>query len=290
MKITLITNLNNGSENERLNGEAKTLGHELTIIKPEDITISVKNNRLHYPEVCDTQPNAVILRGILHSIRKTAALVDHMRKDGFMVFDNNLTQMQYSIDKVSDLTKLALKNIPLPDTRYSTTYDKFRQMANDIGYPVIVKPINTGKGIGVTKINDEKDLDEYIKERKGNNLHAKTLIIQEFIPYIHDLRILVIGEHTFTMRRVPSEGEFRANYSLGGSVELYEPSQETKELAIKALNSINMSIGGVDVLITQDGRQFILEVNHSPGFEGMEKATNQNIAKIFLQHAIQNAH
>jgi len=289
MPITLITNLDNGGENGRLRQEAAKLGHQLTLVKPEDISVSIEGNILHYPEICDTQPDVVILRGVLRSIRKVIALVDHMRKDGIKVFDNNLTKMPYSIDKVSDLTKLALRGIPLPDTRYCADYAKFAQMAASIGYPVIVKPINTGKGIGITKIGNKEELDNYIRERKEAGLHAKMLIIQEFIPYTHDLRILTIGQNTFTMRRVPGEGEFRANYSLGGSVELFEPSQETKDLAVKALNSINMSIGGVDVLITKDGRQYILEVNHSPGFEGMEKATGQNIAKIFLEHAIQSA-
>lgn len=289
MKIVLITNLNNGSENDRLTQEALKLGHEISFVKPEDITISIIDNRLHYPEICDLQPDIVVLRGILHSIRKVVSLVEHMRKDGIKVFDNNLTQMQYSIDKVSDLTKLALKNIPLVNSEYSTQYDQFPTMAAAIGYPFIIKPVNTGKGIGVTKIENKNQLQAYIKDRKANNWHAKTLLMQQFIPYEHDLRILVIGNHTFTMRRVPAKGEFRANYSLGGAVELFEPKKQTKTLAIKALNSINMSIGGVDILITKDSHEYILEVNHSPGFEGMEKATDQNIAKIFLTHAIKEA-
>lgn len=289
MKITLITNLDNGTENARLTNEAALLGHELVIIKPEDITISIQDNHLHYPEVCDQKPDVVILRGVLHSIRRVAALVEHMRKDGIKVFDNNLQEMQYSIDKISDLTKLALNNILLPNTEHSTSYEKFPAMADLIGYPIIVKPINTGKGLGISKINNQDELITYIKSRKTENLHAKTLIIQQFIPYKFDLRILVIGDNTFTMRRIPSKGEFRANYSLGGQVEPFEPSNETKTLAIKALNSINMSVGGVDVLITEQGKEYILEVNHSPGFEGMEKATSQNIAKIFLEHAISNA-
>ncbi len=289
MKITLITNLNNGSENQRLLDEAVKLGHHLTIIRPEDITISIKNGELHYPEVCDTLPDVVILRGILMSIKKTIALIEHMRKDNIKVFDNNLGEMQYSIDKVSDLAKLALAKMPLPDTEYANSYEKFVQMAKVIGYPVIVKPINTGKGIGVTKIESQKQLEQYVRTRQKGDLKAKQLIIQQYIPYEYDLRILVIGENTFTMRRIPGEGEFRANYSLGGRVELYSPSKETETLAIQALNSINMSVGGVDVLITKDNKQYILEVNHSPGFEGMEKATGQNIAQIFLTHAITHA-
>jgi len=91
------------------------------------------------------------------------------------------------------------------------------------------------------------------------------------------------------MERIPRPGDFRANFSLGGSVELFEPSNETIALAKKALQATGMSVGGVDVLITEDGRQYILEVNHNPGFEGMELATKENIAKIYLEHAIKEA-
>jgi len=91
------------------------------------------------------------------------------------------------------------------------------------------------------------------------------------------------------MRRIPAKNEFRANFSLGGSVELFDPQPKTIKLAHQALKAVDMTIAGVDVLITQDNKQYILEVNHTAGFVGMEKATGKNIAKIWLEHAIKTA-
>jgi RimK family alpha-L-glutamate ligase len=289
MNITLITSLKEGSENSRLIEEAEKLGHNLTIVNPATITVSIQNNELEFPEITATNPDVVILRGVLHAIKKTVAIIDHLRLRGVRIFDNNLSQMQYSINKISDLSKLALRNISLPNNRISPLYEHFPNLAEEIGYPVIIKPINTGKGLGIFKINNKEELDKFILDKKELETPAKNLIIQQFIPYVHDLRILVIGHHTFCMKRIPQEGEFRANYSLGGNVELFNLSESTQETAIDALESIDMSVAGVDILITENGKEYILEVNHSPGFEGMEKATGENIAKIFLEHAITHA-
>jgi RimK family alpha-L-glutamate ligase len=289
MNITLITSIKEGSENHRLQEEATNLGHTLTIVDPTTITVSIQDNQLHYPEISQTNPDIVILRGVLHAIKKTVAIIEHLRLEGVRVFDNNLSQMQYSINKISDLSKLALRGISLPNTRLSPYFDHFPKLATEIGYPVIIKPINTGKGLGISKVSNPEELKTLIEDRKSNQFPAKNLIIQQFIPYIHDLRILVIGHHTFCMERTPQEGEFRANYSLGGTVKPFDLSETTRENAIDALESIDMSVAGVDILITENGQEYILEVNHSPGFEGMEKAINQNIAKTFLEHALSHA-
>jgi gamma-F420-2:alpha-L-glutamate ligase len=124
---------------------------------------------------------------------------------------------------------------------------------------------------------------------KEQGKQAKNYILQEYIPYVFDIRALIIGDRVYAMRRIPGEGEFRANFSLGGAVELFDLDREGHELAVKALSAINMSVGGVDILITKDDKRYILEVNHNAGFTGMEKATGENIGRVFLKHAIANA-
>jgi len=289
MNITLITSFKGDSENIRLMEEAEKLGSKLTIIDPATLSVKIQNNKLDYPEITATNPQLIIFRGVLHAIKKAVTLIDYYHQRGTRVFDNNLSQMQYSINKISDLSKLALKNVPLPNTRLNPFYENFPHLATEIGYPVIIKPINTGKGLGIVKIDNEKQLIQFIKEKESLNFPARNLLIQKFIPYTHDLRILAIGEQTFCMERASETGDFRANYSLGGSVKIFNPSEKTRQTAIDALRSINTSVAGVDILITEDNREYVLEVNHSPGFEGMEKATGQNIAKIFLEHAISRA-
>ena len=154
---------------------------------------------------------------------------------------------------------------------------------------MIVKPIRTGKGKEVEKIEHPTQLTQFIRQAEKNGYPASRYLIQEFVPYEKDLRILIIGEHVYAMRRFPKKGDFRANFSLGGAVELIKLDQETKELAKKALHHIGLSVGGVDILITPEGKRYLLEVNHNPGIEGIESATGENIAKTYLLHAIKSA-
>ncbi len=93
----------------------------------------------------------------------------------------------------------------------------------------------------------------------------------------------------YCMRRIPKTGDFRANFSLGGSVELFPITPEIEELSKRAIKSIGLSIAGVDVLIDKDNKLYILEVNHTPGMIGMEEATGENISKIYLEYAIAHA-
>jgi len=82
---------------------------------------------------------------------------------------------------------------------------------------------------------------------------------------------------------------FGLNFSRGGSVELFDLDEEGKKLALDALHVVNMTVGGVDILIGKDDNRYVLEVNHIAGFVGMEKATNKNIGKLFVEHTIKEA-
>lgn len=288
MKITLLTNFS-AIENDRLETEAHALGHDFTAFNPHGNNPIIQDGQLTITGLTDQDSDLVIARGILSAIKEIVAILKHLRETGTKVFDNNLIDLSYSINKVTDLMKLALAGVAVPNTRHSHDYNHFVSLAGELSYPIIIKPTSTGKGVGVTKIEDETALFAFTGQAIKEARPAKRFIIQEFIPYVHDLRLLIIGDRVFCMRRIPRQGDFRANFSLGGTVELFEPSKETIILAKKALAAIGTTVGGVDVLITEDNRQYILEVNHNPGFQGMELATKENIAKILLEHAITTA-
>ena len=93
----------------------------------------------------------------------------------------------------------------------------------------------------------------------------------------------------YSMKRIPGEGEFRANFSLGGKVEIFKPDLETRDMALEAMRAVELKVGGVDVLITKDGKKCILEVNHTPGFVGMEEATKENITRKYVELVIEKA-
>lgn len=289
MKVALITTLEKLAENKRIEEEVKALGHEFELINLENFTFSIEKDSINVEKLNDFSADLVIVRGIFNSIKPISVLVNNIKKQGTKVFDNNFIEHKYSIDKVTDLIKLNVDSIPIPKTSYSRDFDKYSLLAKAIGYPLIVKSTRTGKGVSIFKIDNETGLKNLVEELKSEDKKAKSYLIQEFIPYKYDLRCLVIGDDVFTMRRIPAEGEFRANFSLGGTVESYELDNEGKELAIKALKSVDMSVGGVDILITEDGKRYILEVNHTAGFVGMEKATDKNIARVYVEHALREA-
>lgn len=289
MHIVLITTRVSLEENKRLKDEAKKMGHEFTLLDLKDFEYEVISGKLTVPQFAGLNPDLVIVRGIFNAVKSIAMFITGLRKKGIKVFDNNFTSHIYSINKIADVMKLSQSDIPLPDTFHLHAYDKFVPSAKRIGFPVICKLARTGKGAGVYKFDNETDLQNFVMELENREIEPKSYMLQEFIPYVHDLRILIIGEQMFCMKRIPGEGEFRANFSLGGSVELFDLDEEGKKMAIKALHAVDLQIGGVDMLITADNKRYILEVNHTAGFIGMEKATGINIGKIWMEYALANA-
>jgi gamma-F420-2:alpha-L-glutamate ligase len=289
MKIALISTMPPSNENERIGEEIKALGHEFVYLDFREMDLMIRDGEVHEEKLDGLEVDLVIVRGILSSIKAISALVKDMRDKGIKVFDNNFLEHEYSINKVTDMIKLAVADIPVPDSANTKDFGKYKRYGKKLGYPLIVKSTKMGKGVGVHKVDDEEELASLVAELEANEKKPKNYILQEFIPYVYDIRALIIGDDVFAMRRIPGEGEFRANFSLGGAVEPYELDKKGKKLAIDALSAINMSVGGVDILITKDDKRYILEVNHNAGFTGMEKATSKNIGKVLVAHAIKSA-
>ncbi|MFC1710142.1 RimK family alpha-L-glutamate ligase [Patescibacteria group bacterium] len=289
MKVTLITTLPSLEENKRIEDEAKKLGHEFTLIDLKKFGFSTINGKVEIDGFDDIVTDVVIVRGVFISIKLIAVLIMSLKEKGIRVYDNNFLEHRYSIDKVMDLLKLSMAKISIPQMVYSRDFDTFERNAKKLGYPLVLKSTRSGKGSSVFKAEDEEELKNLVGELETGGKNAKSFFLQEFIPYKHDLRCLVIGRDVFTMKRIPARGEFRANFSLGGEVEVFDLDEKGKELALSALSSINMSVGGVDILITEDDKRYILEVNHTAGFVGMEKATDKNIGKLYVEHALKHA-
>lgn len=265
------------------------MGHEFTLIDLKDFSFSIENGVIRLPQLQNLGADLVIMRGIFNSIKAISVVVNDLRKKGVRIFDNNFLEHRYSIDKVTDIIKVSLASIPVPDTSYIRDFKNYPQAVAKIGYPVVIKSTRMGKGANVFKIDSDDQLSTFIAETQNEEAPAKGFIIQKFIDYKYDLRCLIIGDSVFTMRRIPVQGEFRANFSLGGKVEAFDLDDVGRRMAINALNAVDMSVGGVDILIGRDDSRYILEVNHTAGFVGMEKATGQNIGKLYVEHAIKNA-
>ncbi len=289
MRIALLTTLPELIENNRIKEEVENLGHDFRLIDLSQFNFYAEKDQVNVEGLEKNEIDTIIVRGVFNSIKPISVIINNLQKGGTRIFDNNFIEHKYAIDKVTDLIKLSYSGVEIPKTSYERNFEYFPKKAERIGYPVIVKSTRTGKGASIFKTDSKSQLLKLIEELKGEDKKAKSYIMQEFIPYKYDLRCLVIGEHVYTMRRIPAKGDFRANFSLGGKVEKYNLDSKGEALAIKALKTIDMSIGGVDILITREDKRYILEVNHTAGFVGMEKATGKNIGKVFVEHAIKNA-
>jgi len=289
MRVVLITTRASLEENKRIETEVVALGHKFTMLDFKDFEYSVIDGKLEVEHFSYLKPDVVIVRGIFNAVKPIAMFINGLRKSGVKVFDNNFTHHIYSINKIADIMKLAQADIPIPDSFHLNSFDSFIPSAEKIGYPIICKLTRTGKGAGIYKFDDSASFQTFINSLQEREAEPKSYMIQKFIPYVHDLRILIIGQEMYCMKRIPGEGEFRANFSLGGSVELFDLDEPGKELAKKALHAVDLQIGGVDMLITEDNKRYILEVNHTAGFIGMELATSTNIGKIWVEYALAQA-
>jgi ribosomal protein S6--L-glutamate ligase len=113
------------------------------------------------------------------------------------------------------------------------------------------------------------------------------LIFQEFIDYEKDIRLFVLGDNVVgAMRRIPSGSDFRANFSLGGTVEVFEAPEDMKKLAVQAAKACNLQMSGVDVLIDKKGGYWILEANRTPGLAGISQALGFNVAEKLVDYIL----
>ena len=289
MKISLITTLISLEENKRIEEEVKSLGHDFELVDLSDFKFLINDNNLSIPQLDNLNCDIAIVRGIFTSIKSISNVVLALRERGVKIFDNNVLKHQYSIDKIGDILRLNINHLPIPDSFYSRDFEDYKKAHETLGFPFVFKSSRMGKGASVYKLNNQDELNDLVLNLQSQGKEAKSFIAQKFIDYMYDIRALVIGNEIFPMRRIPGINEFRANFSLGGSVEPFDLDEEARSLSVSSLKAVDMSVGGVDILIDKQNKKYILEVNHTAGFIGMEKALSKNIGKIYVEHAIANA-
>ena len=181
-------------------------------------------------------------------------------------------------DKLSCLQLLASKGLPVPKTIVSNNsiiYGDILQNFDD--EQVVIKLINGTHGLGVL-LAENKSQAESILE--AFNKGKQKALIQEFIEESNgsDIRIFIVDEEIVgTMKRQAMPGEFRSNLHRGGSSQIEQISDTEKELALQAVKFLGLKVAGVDMLRSKRG-PLILEVNASPGLEGIETTTGKDIA------------
>ena len=155
------------------------------------------------------------------------------------------------------------------------------------GAPVIIKLLEGTQGVGVVLAETRSAAESVLEAFQG--IKAR-VIVQEFIKEAGgaDVRAFVVdGVVVGAMKRQAQEGEFRSNLHRGGTAELIELTEEEENTALKAARAMKLGIAGVDLLQSESG-PLIMEVNSSPGLEGIEHATGKDIAKAIIRYVERN--
>ncbi|RZA10301.1 MAG: 30S ribosomal protein S6--L-glutamate ligase, partial [Proteobacteria bacterium] len=189
-----------------------------------------------------------------------------------------------SRDKLRSLQTLAKAGIGLPITGCAhSTKDVHGLIAIAGGAPLVVKLLEGTQGIGVVLAETRKAAESVIEAFRGLDAN---IIVQEFVKEAEgcDIRCFVVGnEVVASMERRAAEGEFRSNIHRGGSGHRVEITEDERSIAVRAAQVMGLEIAGVDILRSKNG-PVIMEVNSSPGLEGIEKTTKINVAGKIIQH------
>jgi ribosomal protein S6--L-glutamate ligase len=197
---------------------------------------------------------------------------------------NDATAITQSRDKLLSLQILSSKGISMPITGFANSPQDTKDLIKMVGgAPVIVKLLEGTQGVGVVLGETTKAAESVINAFKS--LKAN-ILVQEFIKEAKgvDLRCFVIdGRVVGAMQRQAADpDEFRANVHLGGKVSAVKLSPEEKKTAIAATKAMGLQVAGVDILRSNKGPK-VLEVNSSPGLEGIEAATGKDIAALMIE-------
>ena len=201
---------------------------------------------------------------------------------------NESVAISRSRDKLRSLQLLARKGVGLPVTAFAHDTKATKHLIKICGgSPLVIKLLEGTQGIGVVLAETSKAAESVIEAFRGLN---SNILVQQFIKEAGgaDIRCLVIGNKVVAaMKRQGAEGEFRSNLHRGGSATLEKLSAKERATAVNAARIMGLGMAGVDLLRSKDG-PVVMEVNSSPGLEGIEKATGKDVSGMIIDHICDN--
>jgi ribosomal protein S6--L-glutamate ligase len=227
-----------------------------------------------------------VIPRIGHSITRIGvSRVRAFQKMGAIVL-NEGDGIESSRDKLRASQMMNEVGIPIPITASVATWQGTRRAVARVGgAPCVIKTHEGTHGSGVFLAHTEQQARQLVYQMLERGL---TPLVQEYIRESHgqDIRAFVVGGKVVaSMRRKAKGSEFRSNFHLGGEVERLEISEKYAEIACKAANMLGLQIAGVDMLESERG-PLVLEVNSSPGLEGIEAASGVNVASRIIANVI----
>lgn len=283
MNIVILSRNPHLYSTRRLVEEGEKRNHSVEIIDPLkcDIIIEREKPTIYYKDRYLDYVDAIIPRiGASITFFGCAVIRQFEMMNVFTTVSSDA--IIRSRDKLRSFQRLSKAGIGMPKTVFTNySRDVVEVLAHVGGPPVIIKLLEGTQGLGVV-LAETKNAAESVLEA-FNGLQARALV-QEYIAEAKgaDIRVLIVDDQIVgAMKRQSKEGEFRSNLHRGGSSNYIKLSEEEIKLAIKAAKALKLPVCGVDLLQSKRG-PLILEVNSSPGLEGIEGATAKNIARSII--------
>lgn len=290
MKIAILSRNPNLYSTRRLKEAGEQHGHEVDIIDTLHCYMDITRSRpaVRYKGEQLPKYDAVIPRiGASITSYGTAVVRQFEMMGTFCV--NESVAISRSRDKLRSLQLLSRKDVGLPRTGFANRPDNIKDLIRNVGgAPVVIKLLEGTQGIGVVLAETSKAAESIIEAFMG--LKAD-ILVQEFIKEAGgaDIRCFVVGGKVVAaMKRQAAEGEFRSNLHRGGTAKLVRLSKEERATAMNAAKVMGLNVCGVDILQASSG-PVVMEVNSSPGLEGIENATQKDVAGMIFEFIESNA-
>ena len=292
MNIAILSRKKSLYSTSRLMEAAKERGHDVRVLDHLHCFMDITSNKpsIHYKdeEFGSNDFDAVIPRiGASVTFYGTAVVRQFEMMQVYSV--NESVAISRSRDKLRSLQLLSRKKIGIPATAFAHSPDDINGLIREVGgAPCVVKLLEGTQGIGVVLAETKKAAESVIQAFMGLK---SNILVQEFIKEAKgsDIRCFVVGGKVIAaMQRQAPPGEFRSNIHRGGKAQLVTLTATERRTAVNAAKVMGLNVCGVDLLRSSRG-PLVMEVNSSPGLEGIEKATQKDIAGLIIEFIEKNA-
>jgi ribosomal protein S6--L-glutamate ligase len=290
MKIALLSRNSKLYSTRRLIEAAEERGHEVHVIDVlrAYMNVTSHNPSIHYKGEELKDFDAVIPRIGASVTSYGAAVLRQFEMMGVFPLNESVA-ITRSRDKLRSLQLLSRKGIGLPITVYASKPGDVKDMINMVGgAPLVIKLLEGTQGIGVVLAESQKAAESIIEGFMGVKAN---ILVQEYIKESNgaDIRCFVIGGKVVaSMKRQGPEGEFRSNMHRGGTATTIRITPEERSTAVRAAKIMGLNVAGVDLLRSNHG-PVVMEVNSSPGLEGIENTTGKDIAAMIIEYIEKNS-
>lgn len=290
MKIAVLSTNGNLYSTRRLIEAGQVRGHEMSVVNHKRCYMNIMSNspEVHYKGTVLPRPDAIIPRiGASVSFYGTAVVRQFEMMGVYSV--NESVAITRSRDKLRASQLLARKGIGLPVTGFANSPDDTDDLLATVGgAPVVIKLLEGTQGVGVVLAETRKAAESVIEAFRGLGAN---FMVQEFVKEADgaDIRCFVVGDKVVaSMMRKGKEGEFRSNLHRGGTATLIKITPEERATAVRSAAVMGLNVAGVDLLRSKRG-PVVMEVNSSPGLEGIENATGKDVAGLIIEFIEKNA-